>query len=277
MTLYKWTDKYGCTWGGFQWPLPHDDGQPGEWVPALEGRLVPCEHGYHLCQADDLLWWIKPRLFEAEVAPGTETIRHNNKKPSSKTVARGPVRLLREISSWNATSARLFACDCAERVLPLFEAAYPNDTRPREGIVAARQYANGMATYFELRAAWDAAWEAEDPMGRVGDTGAAAGNAARAAEAAARVAAWDARDAAEAADVAAQAAGANAEAAARADASADASAAWTAAWADASADARADARAAWADARDAWADARDDAETAERTWQAQHLIEMLHV
>ena len=61
---------------------------------------------------------------------------------------------------------RLFTCDCAEMVLPLFEKRYPNDQRPRMAIEVSRMYANGNATDGELAAAgaaagdaaWDAAW-----------------------------------------------------------------------------------------------------------------------
>ena len=72
--------------------------------------------------------------------------------------------------------ARLFACDCAERVLPLYEAKHPDDPRPRNAIAVARRYAMGEATSMELAAAraaaraaagdaardaaWDAAWDA---------------------------------------------------------------------------------------------------------------------
>ena len=72
---------------------------------------------------------------------------------------------------------RLFACDCAERVLPIFEEKHPNDNRPRNAIEVARRYANGEATKEELDAAWAAA---------------SAGSAASAAERAAASAAWDA-------------------------------------------------------------------------------------
>jgi len=76
----------------------------------------------------------------------------------------------------------LFACDCAERALPLFEAERPDDMRPRRAIEVARAYAKGETTLEELRAAraaaWDAAWDAA--------------GAARAARAAAGAAAWDA-------------------------------------------------------------------------------------
>ena len=83
---------------------------------------------------------------------------------------------------------RLFAADCAELVLPIYEKHYPNDNRPRLAIQAARDYANGLITIEKLAAARaaarDAAWDA-------------AGDAARAAAwAAARAAAWDAARAA---------------------------------------------------------------------------------
>ncbi len=81
--------------------------------------------------------------------------------------------------------ARLFACDCAQIVLPLFERDNPDDKRPRQAIDVARKFASGDATQAELDAARAAAWDAAR---------AAAWDAARDA---ARAAAWDAaRDAA---------------------------------------------------------------------------------
>ena len=50
----------------------------------------------------------------------------------------------------------LWAADCAERVLPLFEAKAPSDTRPREAIEGIRAFARGKAdsaTAFEPDAA----------------------------------------------------------------------------------------------------------------------------
>ena len=69
--------------------------------------------------------------------------------------------------------ARLFACDCTERTLPIFEKKYPKDKRPRQAIEVARKFANGEATQKELAAAGDAAWAA---------AGGDAWDAARAAE-----------------------------------------------------------------------------------------------
>ena len=56
--------------------------------------------------------------------------------------------------------ARLFACDCAERVLPLFEKRYPNDKRPRKAIEVARRFVIGEATRGEWSATWSATWSA---------------------------------------------------------------------------------------------------------------------
>ncbi len=85
---------------------------------------------------------------------------------------------------------RLFAADCAELVLPIYEKYYPDDSRPRLAIQAARDYANGLITLEELTAAgaaaWDAAWYA------MYAALAAAWDAARAARDAALAAAWDA-------------------------------------------------------------------------------------
>jgi len=75
---------------------------------------------------------------------------------------------------------RLFAADCAELVLHIFENRYPNDDCPRKAIQAARDYANGVIDKYELAAARDAAWDAARAAAR------------DAAWDAARVAAWDA-------------------------------------------------------------------------------------
>src|SRR5262249_14828310 len=60
-----------------------------------------------------------------------------------------------------------WAADCAERVLPLFEAKAPADTRPREAIAGIRAFARGGKRTAKLRslslAAHAAAREADDP------------------------------------------------------------------------------------------------------------------
>lgn len=84
---------------------------------------------------------------------------------------------------------RLFACDCAERVLPLFETKYPEDKRPRQAIETARKFARGEATQIEMDAAGAAAWAARAAVG--GAAGGAPWGAAWGAACAA-CAPWDA-------------------------------------------------------------------------------------
>lgn len=56
--------------------------------------------------------------------------------------------------------ARLFAADCAEAVLPLFEHVCPNDDRPRLAIAAARAFARGEIDAATMKAAMIAAKDA---------------------------------------------------------------------------------------------------------------------
>jgi len=51
---------------------------------------------------------------------------------------------------WDAQTARLFAADCAERVVHFFEEEHPDDMGPREAIAVARRYAYDDATDEEL-------------------------------------------------------------------------------------------------------------------------------
>ena len=63
-----------------------------------------------------------------------------------------------------------WAADCAEHVLPLFTARYPNDNRPHRAIETARAWSQGQATVTEAReaayAAHAAARSARDPAAR---------------------------------------------------------------------------------------------------------------
>ena len=88
----------------------------------------------------------------------------------------------------------LCAADIAESVLPIFEEKYPNDSRPREAIEAARAWSNGKGT----NAAADAASYAADAA-----YAAAADDAYAAAAAASYAAAAASSYAAAAADAAA--------------------------------------------------------------------------
>ena len=56
----------------------------------------------------------------------------------------------------------LAACAVAETVLPVFEAAYPGNSRPRVALATARAWTNGKATLEEVQIAAKAAYSAAD-------------------------------------------------------------------------------------------------------------------
>ena len=153
--LYKVLAKgaYSCHGGSYRWSVPKND-KPGEWTPKAEGKLVPCENGYHLCRKQDLVHWLDETIYEAE---------HKGQKitDGNKVVVQ-QARLIRKLDTWNERTARLFACDCAERVLHIYEKQYPNDSRARTAIEVARLYADGKATLQDLNDAASAAYSAAD-------------------------------------------------------------------------------------------------------------------
>ena len=128
MTLYKWLDgNQACNGGTGRW-------QKNRWR-SVTGDLIPCEHGLHLCRVQDLSRWVGPTLWLAE--HDGELIEQDDKVVVRR--ARITERLL-----WDDRLARLFAADCAERVLPIFENEGSGDDRPRLAIQAGRDYANGL-------------------------------------------------------------------------------------------------------------------------------------
>jgi len=168
MKFYKTLDGVGfsCHGGEAEWSLPYrnEDGTwvPGDWMPEIEGELKECENGYHVASFRQLIYWLAPRIFEVGV--GREIVKCNDKYIVRK------IRLTKELVNWNEGEARLFACDCAERVLPIYEAKHPNDIRPRYAIEVARLFVNTPTKFNALRFARDAvckAWgQAEDVASR---------------------------------------------------------------------------------------------------------------
>ena len=145
MKFYKVLGKGGgpCNGGSGKWHLPKN-GKPGGWMPKIKD-IVPCKRGYHLCRSEDLIQWLNVEIYEAEGRG--KSIRDKDKDVFEQA------QLIRKIESWNEKTARLFAADCAEHVLPIFEKTFPDDKRPREAIQAARDFANGKISV----AAWAAA------------------------------------------------------------------------------------------------------------------------
>ena len=150
-------------------------GKPGKWLPKVTD-LSLCLSGYHGCEDGNILEFLNANIYEIETKG--KALRGDDKFTAQQ------IRLVRKCEGWNEVTARLFACDCAAHVLPIYEKECPDDKRPRECIEVARKFAHGKATREEMTAAraaavdaardaaWDAAWDA---------AGAAAVDAARAA------------------------------------------------------------------------------------------------
>jgi hypothetical protein len=174
-------------------------GGTGRWVKrrwrTVDGPLSPCRNGIHYCRRDQLVTWLGPAIWLFEDGSPEETVDAGDKM----VTRRG--RIVERVESWNDTTARLFAADCAEAVLPIFESDRPGDDRPRRAIEVARMFARGECGAAARDAAWAAAWAAarDAAWAAAWDAAwAAAGAAARdAARAAARAAAWAAAGAAQ--------------------------------------------------------------------------------
>jgi len=149
----------------------------------VQGELIPCQNGFHFCRPENLLDWICEEIWEAECEG--EVIDSGDKLVARKA------RITRQCAEWNETSARLFACDCAQDVVHMLPGP-----EAQHLIEVARAYASKNASYKELVAAQEAAWEATWEVA-CDDAGAAARGAIWAiarepAWAAARDAAWTA-------------------------------------------------------------------------------------
>ena len=198
---YKVLDGETSTYQRHEWSLPAN-GKLGAWMPAITGPLVECRNGYHLCHgAAQVIHWLGPEIYGAEV-------RGDILSCDTKIVVR-EVRLVSKVETWNECTARLFAADCAEHVLHLYESQHPGDDRPRKAIAAARAFAKGgfadataaaaaaadAADAAAADAAWSAAWSAESAAWSAAARSAAARSAAAAWSAAANAAerAWQAQ------------------------------------------------------------------------------------
>ena len=157
---------------------PHHGGT-GKWVRnrwrTVDGTLIPCANGIHYCRRDQLIPWLGPVIWLFEDGSPDQTVEANDKM----VTRRG--RIIERVETWDDVTARLFAADCAERVLGFI----PLDHQApfAAAIGAARDFARGEINDEERRAARDAAGAAARDA-----AGAAAGAAARAA---AGAAAWD--------------------------------------------------------------------------------------
>ena len=139
MTYYKVLAADGVSpqhGGSGKWFIPKGK-RIGKWMPAIKD-IQPYKRGYHFVNIEQLPQWIGPTLYEIEV-------RGQVIHEADKSVAE-QARLVRKVETWNDKTLRLYAADCAERALGLYEKRYPKDDRPRKAIQAARDFANGLIT-----------------------------------------------------------------------------------------------------------------------------------
>ena len=115
------------------WHLP-TAGKPGVWMPPAIGDLS-FDTGYVLYRFPRVLKGLGPRLYAADYRGDLVDLE-------DQVIVR-QARLFRWIDTWNEQTQRLFAADCAERVVYLFEQGYPHNDWASRAIAVARQFANG--------------------------------------------------------------------------------------------------------------------------------------
>src|SRR5208282_2154925 len=144
-------------------------------------KIALCEYGYHSSPSlwDALQYASGPIACLVEISQPLFT---DNTVNQCKAVS-ATRKLIKAVN--NNRELRLFACDCAEHVLPIYEREHPDDKRPHQAIDVSRRFVDGKATQEELAAAQGAARDAAQGAARD-----AARGAAWAAAAAARGAAW---------------------------------------------------------------------------------------
>ena len=190
-TYYKWLSPqnagvYGH--GDYTDHLPHGK-RPGKWLPPIADPR-PCARGYHVVTASHLFdhWGREGSvLYVAEVRGAIAT--------DTDKLACEQTRLVERVGVLTRGVLVTFAADCAARVLPIFEAKFPDDDRPRKAIEAARLGAADADAAHAAYAAANAA-HAADAAANAAYAAAAAADAAHAADAAdaANAAAADAKE-----------------------------------------------------------------------------------
>src|SRR3990172_926188 len=92
-TLYKFLNEDGsCYHGGKgKWHLPTND-KPARRTPRLKGKLIACKYGYHILEAQDLVYWLRPAVRGDE--GGEDYQRHGHKGVTERA------RLVRRVTAW---------------------------------------------------------------------------------------------------------------------------------------------------------------------------------
>jgi len=119
----------------------------GDWMPPIQGKLVPCVNGYHYTTIKHWRSHKSNRMFLIET--GDEVIADD-----TKWVCR-EAKLTLEVVTWNQKNLSLFAADCVERVAHL-----NSDPRVMAAITAVRDFWANKIGKEELRAVYAAVYAA---------------------------------------------------------------------------------------------------------------------
>jgi hypothetical protein len=148
-----WSDEHPCLESRLPWSV----GERRTFVPFRCGDDECFMHHVNGYESSPTLWdalmhGFGPIACVFEVSEPVEIKIDANFGTSQISVTKTLLRAF-DVSS----ELRTLACDCAERVLPIYEQACPGDERPRRAIDVSRRLALGKASLAELDAAWNLA------------------------------------------------------------------------------------------------------------------------
>ena len=146
--LYKWlTPNRTTTYTCVRWPV-----RARQWTSPKTPEL--CKSGWHLATLAGLSKHLPTKfpavLWTAEGRGATDS--------AIDKVAFESARILAPVGTLTERTAHALACDFAEHVLPIWEARYPGDDRPRVAIETKRRWLAGEASDEERYAAYTAAY-----------------------------------------------------------------------------------------------------------------------
>jgi len=124
----KWTNKGRVPSYRGGTPIP-----ARKWTDRVPNPEL-CRSGWHACRWEDAASHIARELWVCEL--DGQIVKGDNK------VAGERLRLVRRVKLSDRV-LREWALDCAEHVLPIFEARFPDDLRPRQAIEAGRGFLAG--------------------------------------------------------------------------------------------------------------------------------------
>jgi hypothetical protein len=154
---------------------------------SVEGKIECCRNGYHASDTPlDALNYVNGEVLAICEGSGNSDIQSDKSAWQNMTVTKA--------YKWQKVDSVALAICCAEKVIGIYEAKYPDDNRPRNAIDAAKKWLaeqtkeNENAAYAAVCAAARAAYAAADAADAAYAAACAAADAADAAYAAARAA-----------------------------------------------------------------------------------------